>query len=183
MNMSGRLALIRFTLSAIPIYVSIGMGLPGWVHNVLIKLMKVFLWSGEVQGGKCLIAWHIVQCPRQLGGLGVLDLKLFSKALRLRWLWLQRTDPNRSWVTMPVREACVMTTFFNALLTASLGDGSLMLLWQYPWIQGRRVLDIAPYLLAAVPSRRRRNRIVASAAQSLDWISDITSPFTVLVLL
>jgi hypothetical protein len=65
MNRSGCLALIRSTLLAIPIYVSIGMGLSGWVHSALIKLMKAFLWlgSGEVQGGKCLIAWHGVQCP------------------------------------------------------------------------------------------------------------------------
>jgi hypothetical protein len=65
MNRSGRLALIRSTSPAIPIYVSIKMGLPGWVQNALIKLMKVFLWSGsgEVQGGKCLVAWHDVYRP------------------------------------------------------------------------------------------------------------------------
>jgi hypothetical protein len=104
MNRSGRLALIRKTLLVIPIYVSIGMGLPRWVHNVLIKLMKAFLWSGsgEVQGGKCLVAWHVVHHPRQLGGLGILDLKVFGRALRLWWIWLQRTTPDRAWMAMPI---------------------------------------------------------------------------------
>jgi hypothetical protein len=163
MNMSGCLALIRSTLLAIPIYVSIGMGLSGWVHSALIKLMKAFLWlgSGELQGGKCLIAWHGVQCPRQLGGLSMLDLKIFGRALGLRWLWLQRTDPDCSWA-VPVREPCA---FFNASFTVSLSDGSLTLLWKDPWIQGRRVLNIAPDLLAAVPFR---TRIVVLVAQSLD---------------
>jgi hypothetical protein len=94
MNRSGRLALIKSTLSAIPIYVCIRMGLPAWVHNALLKLMKAFLWSGsgKVQGGKCMVAWHVVHRPRQLGGLGILDLKLFGQALRLRWMWLQKMD-------------------------------------------------------------------------------------------
>jgi hypothetical protein len=35
MNRSGRLALIKSTLSTILIYVCIGMGLPAWVHNAL----------------------------------------------------------------------------------------------------------------------------------------------------
>jgi hypothetical protein len=47
MNISGRLVLIKSTLSAIPIYVSISVGLPGWVHNALIKIMKAFLWTGS----------------------------------------------------------------------------------------------------------------------------------------
>jgi hypothetical protein len=58
MNRSGRLALIRSSLSSIPIYVSISIRQPGWVHNALIKIMKAILWTGSdvVQGGKCLIA-------------------------------------------------------------------------------------------------------------------------------
>jgi hypothetical protein len=99
MNRSGRLALIKLTLSVIPIYVSIEMGLLAWLHSVLTKLMKTFLWSGsgEVQGCKCLVAWQAVHRPWQLGRLGILDLRMFDHALRLRWLWLQKMDPDRAW--------------------------------------------------------------------------------------
>ena len=31
-------------------------------------------------------------------GLGILDLDLFSRALRLRWLWYEWTDSDRAWV-------------------------------------------------------------------------------------
>jgi hypothetical protein len=37
MNCSGRLVLIKSTLSAIPLYISIGLGFPAWVQKVLIK--------------------------------------------------------------------------------------------------------------------------------------------------
>jgi hypothetical protein len=168
MNMSGHLALIRSTLSVIPIYVSIEMGLPRWVHNAFIKLMKAFLWSGscEVQGGKCLVAWHVVHHPQQLGGLGILDLKVFGRALRLWWMWLQRTDPDRAWMAMPIWEDSEVSAFFNASFTVSLGDAIRTLLWQDPWIQGQHVLNVALDLLVTVHHRRRRTRTVALATQS-----------------
>jgi hypothetical protein len=86
MNRSGWLALIRSTMTAVAIFTSISVGLPPWVHKALLKIMKAFLWSGSdvVQGDKCLVAWGGVQRPLDLGGLGILDLKLFGLALRVR---------------------------------------------------------------------------------------------------
>lgn len=34
----------------------------------------------------------------KLGGLGVIDLELFSRSLRLRWLWYEWCDQERPWV-------------------------------------------------------------------------------------
>ena len=39
-----------------------------------------------------------VQTQKKFGGLGILDLELFSRALHLRWLWLEWTDEERPWV-------------------------------------------------------------------------------------
>jgi hypothetical protein len=55
--------------------------------------------------------------------------------------------------------------------------------WQDPWIQGRRVFDIALDLLAVVHCRRWETRMVSSAFHSQDWIGDITGSLTVPVLL
>jgi hypothetical protein len=54
--------------------------------------MRGFLRTGieAVHGGKCLVAWNQVQRLLAAGGLGILDLELMGKALRLRWLWKQR---------------------------------------------------------------------------------------------
>jgi hypothetical protein len=86
MHCSGRVTLIKMTLSAIPIYTSIRLGLLPWLHKALQRIMTAFLWmrTEVVQGGKCLVAWKRVQCPLQLGGLGVLDLKLLGIALCCR---------------------------------------------------------------------------------------------------
>jgi hypothetical protein len=69
MNKSGRLALIKSTLTTMTIYTSITVGLPPWVHKALDEITKAFLWEGsnEVHGGKCL-AWKKVVSPCELGG-------------------------------------------------------------------------------------------------------------------
>jgi hypothetical protein len=58
MHRAGRLALIKSTLSTMPIYISICLGLPGWVHKAITKIIKAFLWTGTnvVQSGKRLLA-------------------------------------------------------------------------------------------------------------------------------
>jgi hypothetical protein len=58
MHHSGRLTLIKTTLSAVPIYTSINLGLLQWLEKALQKVMKAFLWTGteEVWNGKCLVA-------------------------------------------------------------------------------------------------------------------------------
>jgi hypothetical protein len=93
MNYSGRLALIKITLIAMIVYTAIYIKLPGWLLRAVEKLSKAFLWtsSDEVWGGKCLLAWGRVKCPLWLGGLGILDLRCFGRALQVRWLWLRRS--------------------------------------------------------------------------------------------
>jgi hypothetical protein len=48
----------------------------------------------DAQGGHYLIAWVKVCQPIELGGLGITDLKSLGWALRMRWLWLQKTQPD-----------------------------------------------------------------------------------------
>ena len=37
--------------------------------------------------------------PTAAGGLGILDLERFGRALRLRWLWFSWTNPEKPWST------------------------------------------------------------------------------------
>jgi hypothetical protein len=83
MNMSGRLTLVKTTLSTIPLYTPFNVELPPWLIKSMNKMMKCFLWLGieVVQRGKCLVSWSKVQRLLELGGLGVLDLKWMDRAL------------------------------------------------------------------------------------------------------
>ena len=60
----------------------------------LEKIQRGSLWAGRAvaNGGHCHVNWRLVSRPLELGGLGVRDLERVGLALRLRWLWLSRTD-------------------------------------------------------------------------------------------
>ena len=63
------------------------------------KLRRGMLWScsDKVSGRKCKVIWVMVCRPKALGGLGILNLEKFSRALRLRWLWHELVSSNKPW--------------------------------------------------------------------------------------
>jgi len=102
---AGRVLLTKVTLSVIPVHISIACCLLTWAIEQINRRRRAFLWCGTdtALGGKCKLAWTTVCRPTSLGGLGVLDLRFFGLALRLRWEWLSRVEPDRCWATLPAR--------------------------------------------------------------------------------
>lgn len=63
--------------------------MPVWVIQEIDKIRRRFLWHGvATESHKLNLAnWSIVCTPRELGGLGVLDLKVFNLAMLMKWCW------------------------------------------------------------------------------------------------
>lgn len=55
MNRAGRATLVRFVLSAMPIYLLIAINVPKWFIKAIDKIKKRFLWKWKEQanGGCC----------------------------------------------------------------------------------------------------------------------------------
>jgi hypothetical protein len=128
---AGRVLLTKVTLSAIPVHMSIACCLSAWAISQIDKRRRAFLWSGSVttSGGKCKVAWPSVCRPTELGGLGILDLRFFGFALRLRWEWLRRYEPGRCWASLPARTEKPVAVMSAISMTTTVGDGSSALLW------------------------------------------------------
>ena len=96
---SGRLVLLDSTLTATPVYHMLSLDLPQWFFNSVNKILKGFFWSAatEARRGQCVVAWDMVCSPKELGGLGVKNLKLMNHALRMRWRWMQLVDRDKPW--------------------------------------------------------------------------------------
>jgi hypothetical protein len=175
MHSAGRVALIRAVLTAVPIHHFIVVKCPKWVHKVVNKIIRAFLWKGRkvVQGGHCLVGWQRVCRPRDLGGLGILNLEVLSWALQIRWLWMRKIQPDRPWTDMEIQVHANVSALFSVSVVSLLGDGKSTNFWTDRWLQGKTIQDLAPALHAAVPKSIAKKRTVQEALEDLKWVDDI----------
>ena len=110
------------------------------------------------------------------------NLQIQGYALRMRWLWAKRTDPNRPWSALPDHAESLVLDMFNASISIQIGNGQRSYFWTDRWIQGRSIKDLAPALLAAVRPRAQRQRTVAEGLSNRAWVRDITGALTVQVI-
>jgi len=87
------------------IYLLLALDLPPQALKAIDKIRRGFIWKGrkDVRGGHCLIAWPKVTRPCFLGGLGISHFQFLGWALRMRWLWLQKTEPEKAWAFLPFK--------------------------------------------------------------------------------
>jgi hypothetical protein len=78
----------------------------------------------EANGGHCLLAWPKVARPKELGGLGVFDIRRLSLALRARWPWLQMTEPEKPWAQFQLHVCKEVQSLLSMAVVTTVGDGS-----------------------------------------------------------
>lgn len=89
------------------------------------KMRRAFLWKGSqsVAGGNCLVAWSTVCRLLHLGGLGLHNLVMLGRALRIRWQWLHRTWAARPWGRLHTETSRVDEAMFKASISVTVGNG------------------------------------------------------------
>jgi hypothetical protein len=114
-----------------------------------------FLWKGrkDIKGGHCLVGWQRVCRPTDLGGLGILNLEVLSWALQMRWMWLQKTQPDRPWSNLDIQVHPSVSALFIISVTSLMGDGRSTCFWVDLWLHGQKIQDLAPALFASVPKQ------------------------------
>lgn len=102
LSRGGRLILVNSVLSAIPMHYLSFFIFPSWVLKRIDSIRRSFFWSGEkgAKGCSSLVNWETVCTPKDKGGLGVLDLRLFNLALMAKWWWRFQFDSQRLWAQL-----------------------------------------------------------------------------------
>jgi len=180
---AGRRILVQFVLTSMLIYLVMALDLPPWALKAIDKIRRGFLWKGrkDVKGGHCLLAWPYVTWPEELGGLGISQLQHLGWALRMRWLWLQKTEPNKPWAFLPVQVHQTVKSFFSVAVITQVGNGTNTLFWTDRWMHGQSLDWNVAHLFGTI-SNRARKRSVHEAMTEMRWISDIRGALTVDVL-
>jgi hypothetical protein len=163
------------------IYTAMASELPPWAYKAIEEVKKGFVWRGGKEGGGSLPP--SVARPKELGGLGIFDVRRLSWPLRAIWLWLQRTDPNKPWAQFQIQTCKEVQFLVDMSVVTEIGDGSNTLFWKDRWLHGRKIRDIAPQISAMVSKRIVNKRKVNEALQNLNWTADFQGALSVTVLL
>ena len=105
-----------------------------------------------------MVNWPTVNRPKDLGGLGVLDLDNFGRALRVRWLWQEWSADNKPWSGLEIPCTEMDRFFFNTSTTITIGNGRKTRFWHHAWLDGEAPRNLAPQLFELV---QRKNKTVA----------------------
>ena len=171
----GRGALVKSVLTSQVIYHIIALKPPVSTLRNITKIERAFLWAGtnKVTGAKCKVSWNLVCRPTELGGLGILDLTKFARALRLRWLWFEWAEPSKMWVGMANPCDILDRDLFYASSYITIGNGARAPFWDSPWVDGDKPANIAPLIFEA---SKRKNWTVREAMHEDKWLSSIKLP-------
>jgi len=166
------------------IYLVLALDLPTGTLQAIDKIRRGFLWRGrkDTRGGHCLIAWPKVTRPPDLRGLGISDLQKLGWTLRLRWLWLQKTEPGKPWAFFPIHSSPQVKAFFAAAIISEVGNGKNTCFWINRWLGGQSLQKSFPNLFRAVAARARKRKVF-DALNNRTWVSDIRGTLTVQVLI
>lgn len=158
LNRAGRLKLINLMLTSIPTYYLTISKLQKWAIKTIDKLRRIFLWKGapDASGGHYLVKWGKEMGPKSFGGLGILDLDLFSRALRLRWLWFEWVSPDKPWVGTELPINTVDRQLFRESTVVTLGNGATTSFWQFFWLNGQTPMDLYPDLFKLAWQKNKR---------------------------
>jgi len=98
LSMAGRICLIKYVLSSIPLFFMSLFRLPSVVADKLIQIQRNFLWGWGSEGKKIIWAsWKKVCEPRDIGGLGIIDLRTFNLAFLGKWIWRLGSENGGLW--------------------------------------------------------------------------------------
>ena len=94
--------MISVILSTIPTYYLSFFSLPTLVEREIDSFRRRFMWNGTHNEGKpfCLLNWKKVCKCKKFGGLGIINLRDFNKALLLRLWWKLLSELNRKWALL-----------------------------------------------------------------------------------
>jgi len=130
LSIAGRNTLVKAVLSSQPIYFLTALRASDEVFEEIHSRRKRFLCAGleRILGGKCKVNSRRCNRLTKQGGLGILDLRKFARAQRIRWLWHYWKSDNKPWVGTEIPYE-IDRQLFNASTTITIGDGSKVHFW------------------------------------------------------
>ncbi|PKA59033.1 Putative ribonuclease H protein [Apostasia shenzhenica] len=99
LSLAGRVTLINSMLTSIPIFSLSHTFMPGNVMAEIEKLIRRFLWSGNLTSNAAhFVAWEQVTKPKSAGGLGIHRLEEWRSILVAKYAFSFLSNADTLWV-------------------------------------------------------------------------------------
>jgi hypothetical protein len=151
LNKAGRLTLINSVLSSVVIHhMTVPTEQMGPMKDRQNPACIPVAGAESANGGHCLVNWKGILRPKRLGGLGIIDLSRFNKALRLQWQWKTWKAKDKPWTGFIIPSSETELQLFHACTNISAGNGNRRNFWADKWLQGQAPKELTPrlYILA-----------------------------------
>ena len=122
LSLGGRLTLVNSIISAIPTYYLSVLHLSAKVEYEMDKIRRLFLWKSHLGSnqGYCLAKWKVICSSKKHDGLGIINLRNFSIAVKSKLLWqLFATCPHLKWLGL-IRSKYFFRNQARALLNVTV---------------------------------------------------------------
>ena len=151
LSYSGRLQMLNLAITPITTYALCTIKLPKGVSENIDRAQKQCLWHGNSEQKKHgnLVAWQMVQMPKDKGGLRVINLRLQNDALLLKHLDKFYNKVDVPWVQLVwfkyysnkvLHAACEVGSFwwkdvlrlsslYHTVARCTVDDGSTVCFW------------------------------------------------------
>ncbi|CAJ2663194.1 unnamed protein product [Trifolium pratense] len=131
LSYAGRVQLLKSVIQSMLIYSITIYSWPVSVIKDLEKLMRNFLWSGDMNARKLVtVPWHIVCSTLDEGGLGVRSLSSLNQASNLKLIW-DLMNSNILWASF-LRSRVVRNKNFISQLNYPVSDFIFDHQWHIP---------------------------------------------------
>ena len=98
LSYAGRLTLLKACLASIPIYLMSIIKFPRWAIDMINSHMARFLWNNSEDKHKYhLTNWQLVAQKKELGGLGIPDLRNLNLSLLSSWIFRYSLHSHSIW--------------------------------------------------------------------------------------
>ena len=76
----------------------------------------------------------------------------------MRFLWLQKTEPNRPWAAFQIQVHHAVKAFFRVPIVLEVGNGKNIIFWTDRWVHGQSLDQLVPNLFGSINNKARKRK-------------------------
>ena len=169
-SMVGRKLIVQTIIGGYTQFLTKAQGMPDTIVTALTKIIREFVWKED---SSPRIALDLLHCPRENGGLGLLDIKARNEAIEIVWLksYLNFSPSRPEWaVVTDLILAATASTSTAAVIAAR--QNPFLQTWNAP-VQGSRVKKLNNDIIRMLKTARKYKANLAAIRVSFDLQSQL----------